>query len=95
MEGRFVDENFDSREADAVCSVEFQWTVDTRMPVRFLRYIPAFSYYAIILRDLDPQRLAWMRGAVAAEVTELSRDEVGMLAWEIPSGEAGPEGRAG
>ena len=146
VEGRFVDESFAGREADAVWSVEFQGravyiflllefqsTVDTSMPVRFLRYItgvyqtvkpsgrrgagyrrrlpavfpiliyngerpwtaprsfqdavepsiparyiPAFSYYAIILRDFDPQRLAHMRGAVAAVfyAERLDRDEV-------------------
>jgi predicted transposase/invertase (TIGR01784 family) len=132
IEGRFVDEAFAGREADAVWSVqfggspvyifllmEFQSTVDVGMPVRFLRYItgvyqsgtrgrvggsrgrlpavfpiliyngerpwsaprsfqeavepsiparyiPAFHYYAIVVRDFDPQRLARMRGAVAA-----------------------------
>ena len=141
QEGRFVDEAFAGREADAVWSVqfrgqemyifllmEFQSTVDVGMPVRFLRYItglyqsakpqrrhgrlpavfpiliyngerpwtaprsfqeavepsipaeyvPAFRYYAIILRDFDPTRLARMRGAVAAVfyAERLDRDEV-------------------
>ena len=145
LEGRFVDEAFAGREADAVWSVqfrgrpvyifllmEFQSTVDVGMPVRFLRYItglyqtvkprgrgggsrrrlpavfpiliyngerpwtaprsfqeavepsipaeyiPAFRYYAIILRDFDPTRLARMRGAVAAVfyAERLDREEV-------------------
>ncbi|NBC30848.1 MAG: Rpn family recombination-promoting nuclease/putative transposase [Spirochaetes bacterium] len=141
LEGRFVDESFAGREADAVWSVqfrgrpvyifllmEFQSSVDVGMPVRFLRYItglyqsvkpqrrhgrlpavlpiliyngerpwtaprsfqeavepsiparyiPAFRYYAIILRDFDPHRLARMRGAVAAVfyAERLDRHEV-------------------
>ena len=86
LEGRFVDQAFAGREADAVWSVQFRerpWTaprsfqeaVEPSIPAE---YIPAFRYYAIILRDFDPTRLARMRGAVAAVfyAERLDREEV-------------------
>jgi predicted transposase/invertase (TIGR01784 family) len=41
----------------------FQEAVEPSIPAQ---YIPALRYHAIILRDFDPERLARMRGAVAA-----------------------------